>query len=106
MECYNIKLGKTKFKINKIVLNKYITHQVLGQTYDAITRLLQGFVQNEEALHDDKSCWKTCESFTKVTFRSYKGTKCDRKGCKGEIYDCKFVSDVLKICPSVRIQKN
>ncbi|XP_019881482.2 uncharacterized protein LOC109609281 [Aethina tumida] len=71
-----------------------------SQTYDAITRLLQGFIQNEEALHDDKSCWKTCESFTKVTFRSYKGTKCDRKGCKGEIYDCKFVSDVLKICPS------
>ncbi|XP_034653970.1 uncharacterized protein LOC117892088 [Drosophila subobscura] len=36
---------------------------VSGETYDRVTRLLQGYVENEANLGEDQSCWGTCGDY-------------------------------------------
>ncbi|XP_049817675.1 uncharacterized protein LOC126264314 [Aethina tumida] len=72
----------------------------LGITYDVISKLLQGFIQNEESLSDKNSCWKNCDDFTVTKVKNFKGTKCDKKSCNGKVLNCQFISNTLKICPS------
>lgn len=75
-----------------------------------MTRLLQGYIDNEVNLNPINDCKKTCSDH-KLTSNEicYNGTYCaqepkevqDARKCKGVVVDCDFVGSDLTICPSV-----
>ncbi|XP_030378228.1 uncharacterized protein LOC115626861 isoform X3 [Scaptodrosophila lebanonensis] len=75
-------------------------HHVLGQTYDEVTRLLQGFIENEVDLNSDETCRETCSYYQNTRTEScFKEKFCARQpGCKGRLYNCQFVQSDMWVC--------
>ncbi|XP_051862928.1 uncharacterized protein LOC117576394 isoform X1 [Drosophila albomicans] len=71
-------------------------------TYDEVTRLLQGYVENEVDLNNDESCSETCSDYQNTTTKGCFNQKfCSQQPqCSGHIYDCQFVDSDLSICQS------
>ncbi|XP_016961633.2 uncharacterized protein LOC108032333 [Drosophila biarmipes] len=69
-------------------------------TYEEITRLMQGYVENEVDLNTDGTCSPDCGFY-----KSSKNEGCfDKKFCSeqpkcaGGVYDCRFVESEMQIC--------
>ncbi|CAG9812538.1 unnamed protein product [Phaedon cochleariae] len=77
-------------------------HHVKGVTYDEVTRLLQGHIQNEVDLNEDGTCTGTCaDYYSTKSYGCYDGESeyCKKmKPCYGKILDCRFVESNLKAC--------
>ncbi|XP_062125983.1 uncharacterized protein LOC133838773 [Drosophila sulfurigaster albostrigata] len=71
-------------------------------TYDEVTRLLQGYVENEVDLNNEGSCSRTCYAYQNTTSMSCFDQKfCSQQPqCEGRIYECQFVDSDLSVCQS------
>ncbi|XP_022233409.2 uncharacterized protein LOC111081610 [Drosophila obscura] len=82
--------------------NKHVS----GETYDRVTRLLQGYVENEANLGDDQSCRGTCGDYQDTRSNGcYKGAEelCgEQPKCNGKLYNCGEMDSEVVICPSGR----
>ncbi|KAL5276193.1 hypothetical protein ACFFRR_001797 [Megaselia abdita] len=75
---------------------------VKGGTYDEVTRLLQGYVENEVDMNSEGTCRETC-AFYEVTksHGCFKELFCSRQPkCSGKLLDCQYVDSDMWICPS------
>ncbi|XP_017147324.1 uncharacterized protein LOC108158988 [Drosophila miranda] len=77
---------------------------VSGETYDRVTRLLQGYVENEANLGENQGCWGTCGDYPDTRSNGcYKGDKelCGKQTpCNGRLYNCGDMDSDVEICPS------
>ncbi|KAH8312114.1 hypothetical protein KR044_009453 [Drosophila immigrans] len=71
-------------------------------TYDEVTRLLQGYVENEVDLNNDESCSQTCPDYQNTTTMGCFDQKfCSQQPkCSGRIHNCQFVDSDLSVCQS------
>lgn len=74
----------------------------LGETYEQITNLLQGYIQNEKGLDTHESCSDECSahSFTRDPKCEEQLCRTQRK-CSGNIVGCQNVHSELTICNAV-----
>ncbi|KAL5276194.1 hypothetical protein ACFFRR_001798 [Megaselia abdita] len=79
---------------------------VKNETYDEVTRLLQGFIENEVNLNQENTCTQTCDFYevangTCTSDKEEKVLFCARqKMCYGTILDCRFVDKDMSVCLS------
>lgn len=73
-----------------------------NSTYLQITRLLQGHIENEMDLNNDRSCDQTCNNFHVTNdFGCSERSICRRQTkCQGKILNCGTVEDNMWVCPS------
>lgn len=78
-------------------------HHIEGETYAQITRLLQGYLENEVDMNKDRTCWENCQSYQFAeNFGCTKRSYCmQQQRCSGKILNCHSLSEDLRICPSV-----
>lgn len=80
-------------------------------TFEEVTNLLQGYVDNEENLNEEETCRNTCGDY-KVTqnYGCADGTYCgqkaagaerDRARCNGKVVDCQFLGSDMNVCSNV-----
>ncbi|XP_033148934.1 uncharacterized protein LOC108595224 [Drosophila busckii] len=76
--------------------------QVLGRSYEQVTRLLQGYIENEVNLNAEQSCTQTCEDYDNVRITGcYPDTFCNKQPkCSGRLYNCRFIEADMSICMS------
>ncbi|XP_013108766.1 uncharacterized protein LOC106088028 isoform X2 [Stomoxys calcitrans] len=77
---------------------------VLGQNYDEVTRLLQGYIENEVDMNYNRECWSTCEDYTSTKNEGcFKDKFCARQErCSGNIHSCRRFDSDMFICQSPR----
>ncbi|XP_032594743.1 uncharacterized protein LOC6566309 isoform X1 [Drosophila grimshawi] len=75
---------------------------IKNETYDEVTRLLQGYIVNEVDLNTDDTCRETCDFYQSTRSDScFKELYCARQPkCTGKIYNCQFVDSDMWVCPS------
>ncbi|XP_073830142.1 uncharacterized protein isoform X1 [Musca autumnalis] len=75
-----------------------------GKTYDEVTRLLQGYIENEVDMNYNRECWQTCEDYTSTKNEGcFKDKFCARQErCTGSIHSCRRFDSDMMICPSPR----
>lgn len=74
-----------------------------GETFVQITRLLQGYVENEVDMNTDNTCKENCAyySWGARQEQCYKDLYCSKQPkCSGKIYDCEYVDSDMWICPA------
>lgn len=76
---------------------------VEGVTYEAVTRLLQGYVENEVDMNTDQTCRENCAAYTFTENHGcFKDMYCAKQPrCSGKILNCQYVDSDMWICPSV-----
>jgi Domain of unknown function (DUF4803) len=64
-----------------------------GKTFLQITRLLQGYIENEVDLNRDGGCWETCSHYQITeSYGCFKELYCARQPkCSGKLLFCTFV---------------
>ncbi|XP_060652646.1 uncharacterized protein LOC132788962 [Drosophila nasuta] len=74
----------------------------LGVSYDQVTRLLQGYVENEVNLNNDSSCFQTCEDYTDVRSQGCIANElCTKQPrCEGRLHSCQFIGADMTVCQS------
>lgn len=79
-------------------------HFVLNKTYDEVTRLLQGYIENEVDLNADETCRETCSFYQSTRSEGcFKEYFCARQPkCTGRLYNCQFVDSDMWVCPAAR----
>ncbi|XP_060662544.1 uncharacterized protein LOC132795698 isoform X1 [Drosophila nasuta] len=77
------------------------THNV---TYDEVTRLLQGYIENEVDLNSDETCRETCSYYQSTRSEGcFKEYFCARQPkCSGKLYNCQFIDSDMWVCPSAQ----
>nr|XP_044251074.1 uncharacterized protein LOC108065941 isoform X1 [Drosophila takahashii] len=72
----------------------------LGVTYEEVTRLLQGYIENEVDLNSDETCRHDCGYYTSAKNEGCFDNKfCARQPkCSGGVHDCRFVESDMEIC--------
>lgn len=84
------------------------THHVSGETYEEVTRLLQGYIENEVDLNADGTCMENCASYQYTESHGcFKGEKkyCSRQEkCNGKLLHCRYVDSDMWVCPAVSIE--
>ncbi|XP_051862929.1 uncharacterized protein LOC117576394 isoform X2 [Drosophila albomicans] len=95
-------LKTTMEKADRVIWRCDPDKHVHNVTYDEVTRLLQGYVENEVDLNNDESCSETCSDYQNTTTKGCFNQKfCSQQPqCSGHIYDCQFVDSDLSICQS------
>lgn len=65
---------------------------VEGSTYLQVTRLLQGFIENEVDLNRDAGCWETCPHYQLTeSYGCFKELYCAKQPkCSGKLLLCTF----------------
>ncbi|XP_060651516.1 uncharacterized protein LOC132788201 [Drosophila nasuta] len=78
------------------------TENIPNVTYDVVTRLLQGYIENEMNLNNGASCFQTCEYYQSTTSKGcFDEEFCtEQPKCSGRIHDCQFVDSVLSVYQS------
>ncbi|KAG5678259.1 hypothetical protein PVAND_007951 [Polypedilum vanderplanki] len=73
-----------------------------GSTYLQITKLLQGYIENEVDLNRDAGCWETCSHYQLTeSYGCFKDLYCSRQPkCSGKLLFCTFVDADMWICPA------
>lgn len=76
----------------------------LGVTFDQVTRLLQGYIENEVEMSNSHECWNTCGDYS-VEVNSegcFKDKFCSKQErCTGKLYNCSFIGSDMDVCQSV-----
>ncbi|XP_004527139.1 uncharacterized protein LOC101457975 isoform X2 [Ceratitis capitata] len=77
---------------------------VQGQNYDEVTRLLQGYIENEVDLNKEETCRETCDFYQSTRSEGcFKDLYCSRQPrCSGKLYHCTFVDSDMSVCPASR----
>ncbi|XP_058127430.1 uncharacterized protein LOC131269123 [Anopheles coustani] len=74
-----------------------------NETYVQVTRLLQGYIENEVDMNTDKTCWESCSHYQygHEQHQCYKELYCAKQPkCAGRIYECEFIDSDMTICPA------
>jgi len=71
-----------------------------GETYFEITKLLQGYIENEVDMNDRMTCKSSCSAYTFAESKScYKDLFCAKQPkCNGRIFDCQFFHADAWVC--------
>eukprot|EP00090_Calanus_glacialis_P044576 TRINITY_DN7968_c0_g1_i1.p1 TRINITY_DN7968_c0_g1~~TRINITY_DN7968_c0_g1_i1.p1 ORF type:complete len:702 (-),score=219.95 TRINITY_DN7968_c0_g1_i1:63-2168(-) len=71
-----------------------------GETYLEITKLLQGYIENEVDMNDRMTCKSSCSAYTFAESKScYKDLFCAKQPkCNGRIFDCQFFHADAWVC--------
>jgi len=71
-----------------------------GETYLEITKLLQGYIENEVDMNDRMTCKSSCSAYTFAESKScYKDLFCAKQPkCNGRIFDCQFFNADAWVC--------
>ncbi|CAG9812536.1 unnamed protein product [Phaedon cochleariae] len=75
---------------------------VKGETYEEITQLLQGFVQNEVDLNSEGTCRGNCAEYTFTkSYDCFDNLYCrQQRRCNGKIINCQYIDADMSICPA------
>ncbi|XP_055371279.1 uncharacterized protein LOC129605506 isoform X2 [Condylostylus longicornis] len=78
------------------------TKHLKGQTYDEVTRLLQGYIENEVDMNEDGTCRENCAYYqVSKSHGCYQDLYCAKQQrCTGKLYNCQYVDSDMWICPS------
>ncbi|XP_037716793.1 uncharacterized protein LOC119551500 [Drosophila subpulchrella] len=75
---------------------------VEGKTFDRVTRLLQGFVENEVNLNPDQSCRSECPYYhdtrSSGCYQPEEEFCGQQPTCKGRLYNCNYIDSDMSIC--------
>ncbi|KAM3962598.1 uncharacterized protein ACR2FA_003224 [Aphomia sociella] len=73
-----------------------------GVTYDQVTRLLQGYIENEVDMNSEGTCRENCAFYTLTTNHGcFKDQFCVKQStCSGRIIDCQYVDSDMWVCPA------
>ncbi|XP_055618076.1 uncharacterized protein LOC129763220 isoform X1 [Toxorhynchites rutilus septentrionalis] len=74
-----------------------------GETFLQITRLLQGYVENEVDMNTENTCKENCAHYSWGVKQEqcYKDLYCSKQPkCSGRIYNCEYMDSDMWICPS------
>jgi len=71
-----------------------------GETFLQVTRLLQGYIENEVDMNPSQKCTSQCSSFNYAESTScFKDLFCAKQPqCKGRIFDCQFFHADAWVC--------
>lgn len=80
-------------------------HHIEGETFLSVTRLLQGFIENEVDMNNDNTCRENCNAYQFAeSYGCYKELFCARQPkCSGRLLNCQFFDSDMWICPSVSV---
>lgn len=80
------------------------TH-IKGKTYDEVTQLIQGYVENEIDMNHEETCRENCAFYESAkSIGCYQNQFCARQTkCNGKIHRCTYIDSDMTICPSVCI---
>uniref|UniRef100_A0A1B6ENR6 Uncharacterized protein n=1 Tax=Cuerna arida TaxID=1464854 RepID=A0A1B6ENR6_9HEMI len=75
-------------------------HHVEDETYVQLTRLLQGYIQNEVDLNSQQSCRENCGFYQMAKQHGcYENNFCARqRGCNGDIVECQYIDSDMWVC--------
>ncbi|XP_035439759.1 uncharacterized protein LOC118269000 isoform X1 [Spodoptera frugiperda] len=73
-------------------------------TYAEVTRLLQGYVENEVDMNGDATCKENCAFYTLTENHGcYMEQFCYKQDkCRGRIIDCQYLDSDMWVCPASR----
>ncbi|XP_041979506.1 uncharacterized protein LOC121733355 isoform X3 [Aricia agestis] len=80
-------------------------NHVAGETYAEVTRLLQGYIENEVDLNGDGTCKENCPYYTVAASHSCYDPHgyCNvQKRCTGRIVNCQYIDSDMWVCPASR----
>ncbi|XP_031632298.1 uncharacterized protein LOC116346405 isoform X2 [Contarinia nasturtii] len=77
-------------------------HHIEGETFITVTRLLQGYIENEVDMNNDNTCRENCAAYQfSESYSCYKELFCARQPkCNGKLLNCQFFDSDMWICPS------
>ncbi|KAJ8969231.1 hypothetical protein NQ317_002186 [Molorchus minor] len=97
-------IALTELKGYSMIQFSYMLLRLYGQgeTYEEITQLLQGYVQNEVDLNSEGTCRENCAEYTYTRSHGcFKNLYCrQQRRCNGKIISCKYVDSDMWICPA------
>ncbi|XP_054288862.1 uncharacterized protein LOC129004333 isoform X1 [Macrosteles quadrilineatus] len=75
-------------------------HQVEGETYIQLTRLLQGYIQNEVDMNPKQTCSENCGYYQMTKQHScYENQFCAKqRACQGDIVECQYIDSDMWVC--------
>lgn len=78
-----------------------------GETYAEVTRLLQGYIENEVDMNSEGTCRNDCGYYTLAESHDcFKDQFCAKQlKCKGRIIDCQYIDSDMWVCQSVSIHQ-
>ncbi|KAH8372544.1 hypothetical protein KR200_006235, partial [Drosophila serrata] len=73
-----------------------------GVNYDEVTRLLQGYIENEVHLSAEGTCRHDCACYQSARSEGCNGDEfCSQQPrCEGRLHNCQFVESDLQVCQS------
>lgn len=78
-------------------------YHVENETFVAVTRVLQGYIENEVDMNKDGNCRDNCASYTYTeSYGCFKDQFCARQPkCSGKLLDCQFIDSDMWVCQAV-----
>nr|XP_023013096.1 uncharacterized protein LOC111503106 [Leptinotarsa decemlineata] len=75
---------------------------IAGETYEEITQLLQGYVQNEVDLNPEGTCRENCQEYAYTKSHGcFNNLYCrQQRRCNGKIINCQYFDSDMWICPA------
>ncbi|XP_019876374.1 uncharacterized protein LOC109604287 isoform X1 [Aethina tumida] len=75
---------------------------IKGQTYDEVTQLIQGYLQNEVDMNPYATCRENCAEYKYTkNYGCFKNLYCQKqRTCMGKILNCQFVDSDMWVCPA------
>lgn len=76
---------------------------VEGLTFERVTRLLQGYIENEVDMNTEGTCRETCSHYQATQSHTcFKELYCSKQPkCNGRVLHCQYVDSDMWICPAV-----
>lgn len=74
-----------------------------GDTFERLTRLLQGYIENEVDLNNEETCRETCGHYQYTESSGcFKELYCSKQPrCQGKLLYCQYLDSDMWICPAV-----
>ncbi|KAJ1522776.1 hypothetical protein ONE63_001932 [Megalurothrips usitatus] len=71
-------------------------------TYEQLTRLLQGYIENEVDMNPTNTCRGSCKNYEFTeNYSCFKDKFCSQQPkCEGRIIDCQFIESDMTVCQS------
>jgi len=75
-------------------------HQVEGETYLQLTRLIQGYIQNEVDMNPKQTCSENCGYYQMAKQHScFDNLFCSKqRACNGDIVECRYIDSDMWVC--------
>ncbi|XP_055914156.1 uncharacterized protein LOC129947566 isoform X2 [Eupeodes corollae] len=97
-----VKLREVMRRADRIVWQSDPIKHVKGKTYDEVTRLLQGYIENEVDMNPEETCRENCAFYEATkSYGCFKNLYCARQQrCSGRLLNCEYVDSDMWICPA------